>query len=147
MKKRTSKFIFQVGDIFVEFSLLIGRDKLSQVVNLYLSKQGKLSEGNPQGKSDSIQYKLEGIAAKFQQASLFLLSVFHYIMLKTYIICYKEALNRGRGSPKKLGTSCKIVLTYWEMIAASLILRYALPLFWRLPSVITHILNLYYIIV
>ena len=38
MKKRTSKFTFQVGDVFVEFSLLIGRDKLSQVVNLYLSK-------------------------------------------------------------------------------------------------------------
>ena len=60
----------------------------------------------------------------------------------------KDALRGGGGSPKKLGTSCEMVLTYWEMIAASFIVRYALPTFWRLPSdVVTHILNLYFIIV
>lgn len=59
-----------------------------------------------------------------------------------------EARSREGESTKKLGTPCEMVLTYWEMLAASLIVRYALPTIWRLPSdIVTHILNLYFIIV
>lgn len=82
---RTSKVYFQVLDIFVKFSLLIGRDKFCQVFNLYLSKStNKVS--NLKGRSQEIVLFRLGIYSKLQ------LTFKGNVLLFSFVRCDYEQL-------------------------------------------------------